>query len=465
MAIEDDVLLSWHDSIVELFELDLTPITSGVPNNKFYFTNQTTTSGTKIRWKATDSGTTLVTYEPLPIIAEGFEKTTKGQIPQPTLTVANIFGTFTEAVGELDDLVGAKLTRRRTLAKYLGDQPGQDLTAEFPPDIFYIERKTAETNQYITFELASPLDLEGLQLPRRIITQNYCLWKYRGAECGYAGPPVADVYDRPLTGTGASATYVNALAAYEAARVAYNNATAAYNVANATATAACDPDIISIAAQRFYYGSGQSDFGLTFAMVNGAQTSLVMWNGAVISESNVNYRVAGRTANTAYGGTSGPIYSIFYDNGTIRTEQYSTTRSSASFAFKAENGTLYGVWNGSLVPVITASDYAGTPAYIVGSIRNGAGFQTMAYVDQLDYSNSGCTQATNEANAAAARLVTATNNLNAAFAAYEAARDALPPNSSLYTSDQCGKRLTSCKLRFPGGQLPFGGFPGANLVR
>jgi lambda family phage minor tail protein L len=32
--------------------------------------------------------------------------------------------------------------------------------------------------------------------------------------------------------------------------------------------------------------------------------------------------------------------------------------------------------------------------------------------------------------------------------------------------DRCGRRLASCKLRFPGGQvLPFGGFPGAGLTR
>lgn len=30
-------------------------------------------------------------------------------------------------------------------------------------------------------------------------------------------------------------------------------------------------------------------------------------------------------------------------------------------------------------------------------------------------------------------------------------------------NDQCGKRYTSCALRFPAGLLPFGGFPGARL--
>jgi lambda family phage minor tail protein L len=29
--------------------------------------------------------------------------------------------------------------------------------------------------------------VQGVKLPRRQIIQNICPWKYRGAECGYAG--------------------------------------------------------------------------------------------------------------------------------------------------------------------------------------------------------------------------------------------------------------------------------------
>ena len=31
--------------------------------------------------------------------------------------------------------------------------------------------------------------------------------------------------------------------------------------------------------------------------------------------------------------------------------------------------------------------------------------------------------------------------------------------------DVCGKRLNSCQLRFGAANLPYGGFPGANLTR
>jgi len=36
-------------------------------------------------------------------------------------------------------------------------------------------------------------------------------------------------------------------------------------------------------------------------------------------------------------------------------------------------------------------------------------------------------------------------------------------NSTTAANDQCGKRYTSCALRFTSGNLPFGGFPGARL--
>jgi lambda family phage minor tail protein L len=191
MTLEADVQQGWHDAIVELFDLDLTPIT-GDANDKFYFTNQLKPDNAKIVWQGR-------TYEPLPILAAGYERSTTGQIAQPSLTVANVLGTFTQVIDSLDDLVGAKVTRRRTLGKYLDGEAEADPSQEFPLDIFFIERKTAETALTISWQLASVLDLEGLRLPRRIVTQNYCQWKYRSSECGYTGGPVADVNDNPTS--------------------------------------------------------------------------------------------------------------------------------------------------------------------------------------------------------------------------------------------------------------------------
>lgn len=206
MTLEADVQKGWHDAIVELFDLDLSPIT-GNSNDKFYFTNQLKPDNTKIVWQGR-------TYEPLPIVSTGYERTTTGQIPQPQLTVANVMGTFTQVIAAYDDLVGAKVIRRRTLGKYLDGSPMADSTQEFPLDVFYIERKTAENSLSITWQLASVLDLEGLRLPRRVITQNHCQWKYRSSECGYTGAPVFNADDTVISVAGQSTAAVTVINAY-----------------------------------------------------------------------------------------------------------------------------------------------------------------------------------------------------------------------------------------------------------
>jgi len=37
--------------------------------------------------------------------------------------------------------------------------------------------------------------------------------------------------------------------------------------------------------------------------------------------------------------------------------------------------------------------------------------------------------------------------------------------TTIIASDVCGKRLSSCRARFGFGELPFGGFPAAGLLR
>lgn len=483
MTIENDVLQTWYDSVIELFELDLSEnITTGVGANKFYFTNQTSASGTKLQWKATGSGSALVTYEPLPIAAEGFDRTTKGQIPRPTLTVANIFNTFTEVLSELDDLVGARITRRRTLAKYLGGMPSQDLNAEFPNDVYYIERKVAETNQSVTFELASELDLEGLQLPKRIITQNYCVWEYRGSECGYAGPPVADINDRPPVPSGSAAAdpsvvaYINASTALSNARRNYSSAQAAYNIAVSVESRDCSSS--SGGDNEFNLGSAPgyifSPTGYSFALCNGGTVNpvLIMWSGVVKTASQSSFVVSDRRFRATL---DRPMYEV--EKQTV--SGYTTAidplswdinnRGSATFAFRDDNNQWIAVWSGQFISGITTSfPFGFVEGYRVGSQRLSAGnsIGPLQYSRKLD-PNGACSRAQATLSGATASLATASGTFVAAEAAFVAASGALTPAAAASVSgaDICGKHLSSCRLRFPRGSLPFGGFPGANLQR
>lgn len=133
-------------------------------------------------------------YDPWPLQASGFELTGSSQ-PAPRLKMGNVGGFLTALCLQFDDLIGAVVTRKRTLAKYLDSSPEADPEEEFPPEIWYVEQKIAENNEFVEFELTSALDFDGVQLPRRQIIANFCPWRYRSTECGYLGGPVADQFD------------------------------------------------------------------------------------------------------------------------------------------------------------------------------------------------------------------------------------------------------------------------------
>ena len=170
------------------------------------------------------------TYSRIPVKADGFEYTNTGTLPRPTLTISNLDNTITalllvvNAQTAGNDLGGAEVRRIRTLRKYLdasnfpvtsflttqgGDQlitesqdnlitvagfaPSADPNARFPDERWFIDRKSSETRDSVTFELASKFDLAGQKIPKRQVIANICQWKYRSSECSYTGTNYYDV--------------------------------------------------------------------------------------------------------------------------------------------------------------------------------------------------------------------------------------------------------------------------------
>lgn len=183
-------------AIVELFVLDCTSFGGSL----YRFHAGTNQLRGNVVWQGN-------TYMAFPIQVGGFEFSGNGQLPRPKLAVSNVAGTITALVLAYSDLQGAKVTRKRTLVKYLDDanfnQQSLDLnftaqdyrvrsssadpTAEFADEIFFVDRKVVETKDVVEFELAAAFDVAGVQLPRRQIIQNVCTWKYRSTQCGYSG--------------------------------------------------------------------------------------------------------------------------------------------------------------------------------------------------------------------------------------------------------------------------------------
>jgi lambda family phage minor tail protein L len=133
-------------------------------------------------------------------------------LPRPKLRISNINGTITGIILTLPNgLEGAKVTRIRTLARYIDgvNFPGgtnplgtPDPTAECPRQIYYIDRKASENRDLIEFELAAAFDLVGVRAPKRQCVSNVCQWTYRGAECGYAGNAYFNFNDVPVGAIG-----------------------------------------------------------------------------------------------------------------------------------------------------------------------------------------------------------------------------------------------------------------------
>lgn len=172
---------------------------TGVPD--YSFANDSNELNAGVIWTRLYNGVSrTITYAPFPIEATEFEFQGT-ELPRPKLRIANVNQMIGAIVRSENDLIGARVARWRTFAKYLdpanftgGVNPEADPTCYFPPDIFYVERKVMETNTLIEFELVSAMDLQGIKLPKRQVMRNVCPFKYRGAECGYAGA------DHPIPG-------------------------------------------------------------------------------------------------------------------------------------------------------------------------------------------------------------------------------------------------------------------------
>jgi lambda family phage minor tail protein L len=176
--------------IIELFELTLDPVLHGtttiqdpggndITTIRFHNNTKDTTNMDSIVWNGN-------TYYRMPIEASGF-KYDPQSLPRPKLTISNLaiiavnignMSNVLNAVNEVtfaNDLVGATLKRRRTLAEFLpnsnftGNNPygTPDDTQEFPIEEFQIARKSVETRDVVSFELAASIDNINTKLPKR----------------------------------------------------------------------------------------------------------------------------------------------------------------------------------------------------------------------------------------------------------------------------------------------------------
>ena len=127
------------------------------------------------------------TYTRMPCKAEGFKYAGKGKLPRPTITFSNLLGSITSIIllanqtTPLIDLQSAKITRRRTLSSFLDatNFPSNvnpfgtpDPSAEFPREVYFIDKKSSENRDIVQFELVSSFDLSGVGAPKKLVTRD-----------------------------------------------------------------------------------------------------------------------------------------------------------------------------------------------------------------------------------------------------------------------------------------------------
>lgn len=191
------------DAYVELFDITLPSGTkiyafNGLDDgsNNIYFPQKTIDTDT--------STYPLHEYTAIPLEIEGIEITGAGVMARPTLRTANI-PVLTRSISSDDDgvsdeqtlydilvdeglennedLLNTRIDFRRTLKTNLFDKDDSDPSSspvEFPSQSYIIDRVSAEDNLIVEFELASPMDVEGLMLPNRVVIGRYCVWRYQG---------------------------------------------------------------------------------------------------------------------------------------------------------------------------------------------------------------------------------------------------------------------------------------------
>jgi phage-related protein len=207
-------------ALIELFQLELNVPQHGVAETYYFHAGTSLNNNGDLIWAGQP-------YMALPIEVEGFEYSGQGTLPRPRMRISNIMGTITALILTLPEgLEGAKFTRIRTLGRFIDNENflgvdylltedsfaltyendtfiyqeagnifgTPDPTAEFPREIYFVDRKSAENRDVVEFELASAFDMAGIRAPKRqCITR--CQWVYRSNECSYTGTNFFNVSD------------------------------------------------------------------------------------------------------------------------------------------------------------------------------------------------------------------------------------------------------------------------------
>lgn len=484
----------------ELFSLEPTALLEffviyydyiNTPDDKLYIHGGTNGINGSIYWQG-------IEYLPFPIQSSGFESKGDGSLPRPKLAVSNQDFFVSNLIRRYNNLVGAKVVRKRTFAKFLDNQNfsdnknpygSADATAGLEDQVFYILRRATENRAVVEFELSSPLEIEDVTFPKRSVIARYCGFHYRGNGCKYMGPPVADENDMRLrkvidykagllrryyTGAGATApTNTSTFTSIVAAATTFSSE----SVQTTTAIEAADNTATEFIG---YFKVNANEVGVYGFGVDPDDSAELWINGTLVASE---YGSGPQTGSTPQGTTGQISLSAGYHRIFVRHYDGSGTQGLTLY-YKAPPITSSSTWEA--VPAsrfyydaleqntLTSSQRFFSNSQLSSSIPLG----NNALLDGLNRglwkANAGVYKVgefvyiENHNVKVAKRDINAIPNYTPLLRFYvcvktHTASGVRNPsfNKEYWVCDQCSKTLNGCKLRFGSGDyLPFGGFPG-----
>lgn len=188
------------DGFITLWTIDLNHVGMGI----LRFTNTLGNNNQPVKFGGE-------TYFPVPIKADGFGKITSGSQSRPTITISAQSLEITALLVADDGLQGSKVTRTRTLARFLDDGEEPNADAHLPTEVYIIDRASEwVAGDYVVEELVNALDLENSYFPKMVMQKNYCQFVYRTwdsktgkfiysdfAPCPYVGSKYFDRENKP----------------------------------------------------------------------------------------------------------------------------------------------------------------------------------------------------------------------------------------------------------------------------
>ena len=419
MSITQDIQSLAPGSLIELFELDATAL--GGTITRFHAgTNGLLSS---VVWQGN-------TYQPFPIEASGFEFNGQGQMPRPTLRIANVTGLLGAMVREYSDLLGAKVTRKRTLAKYLD-------AANFPARRnLYAQTNSISQSGWtkINATTGAALSLSHTGEAAEAVIDTTAT----------AGPYFA----RSVTVT---AGQVYTVSGYFKSRGASPKRYASLWLPNTTVWVGQRNAIFDLDAGSITFTTANCTAAISPAG-NGwfrcSMTATPDVSGSTFPQHRLTNSATSGAAN--YTGTGAAGYDVFglqFEAGAL-TDYQPITGSSWS-----QNPTADP--NEHLADDIYYIDRKATENRLLIEFELAASFDVAGVkIPRRIVTQNACPWRYRVMSDASACSYTGT--------AYFDANDQPVATSDL---DVCGKRLTSCEARFGATALPFGGFPACGLTR